>query len=83
MGPAKFLNRRFGFGKYSEQIRLPDEANRVIGGSFFNKFDGSPDLLDDLDGMSSLLHPLLLHRPVGGRGGVKENCYWVFQRDRY
>ncbi|SPN97156.1 uncharacterized protein DNG_00672 [Cephalotrichum gorgonifer] len=32
MGPAKFLNRRFGFG-----------------GSFFNKFDGSVDLLDDLD----------------------------------
>lgn len=32
MAPAKFLNKRFGFG-----------------GSFFNDFDGSIDLLDDLD----------------------------------
>jgi len=50
----KFLNRRFGFGTLLQStILYLREAFWQLtsskGGSFFNKFDGSVDLLDDLD----------------------------------
>jgi hypothetical protein len=47
MGPLKFMNKRFGFGIYSSYT-----SNIILiqtGGGFFNHFDGSVDLLDDLD----------------------------------
>lgn len=44
------MNRRFGFGMYFQPVIYgPTPANNFSGGGFFNHFDGSVDLLDDLD----------------------------------
>lgn len=48
IGPIKFLNKRFGVGE-SSFVNILACPNKILAGSFFNHFDGSVDLLDDLD----------------------------------
>jgi hypothetical protein len=50
IAPIKFLNKRFGFGKcFFAHFLLQLDVHFYVGGDFFNHFDGSVDLLDDLD----------------------------------